>query len=170
MKTSLTNFHLAALLAGLLVLSACIQEPASPPSAYSPVLMKRSELEKSVEWRDSRDIQKAHKIYIKDHLIFIVERFEGIHVIDNSDPKNPEKLGFMRIPGNQDVAVRGHYLYADNAVDLLTIDIQNWPPKVVDRDRNALPSIAPPDNLILADHLDSQNWPDSTVVIKWSKS
>jgi len=170
MKISLIKTGWTGALAGFLLLSSCIQEDDPPPSEYSPVLMKRSELENSVEWRDPRDIKKAHKIYIKDHLIFIVERFEGIHVIDNANPENPEKLGFIRIPGNQDVAVKGNYLYADNAVDLLTIDIQSWPPQVVDRDGEALPSVAPPDNLVLADHLDNNNWPDSTVVIKRSKS
>jgi hypothetical protein len=170
MKTSLIKIRLAGALAILFLLPACTQEPDDPPSEYSPVLMKRSELENSVEWRDPRDIKKAHKIYLKDNFIFIVERFEGIHVIDNANPETPQKLGFIRIPGNQDVAVKGQYLYADNAVDLLTIDIQSWPPEVVDRDRDALPSVAPPDNLVLADHLDSNNWPDSTVVIKWSKS
>ncbi len=57
--------------------------------------------------------------------IYINERFRGIHVFDNSDPANPEKTFFWRIPGNTEFTINDDYLYADNSRHLLTIDISD---------------------------------------------
>ena len=65
------------------------------------------------------------KIYIYNQLVFINERGRGIHIIDNTNPSNPQKTHFLNIPGNYDIAIRNNYLYADNASDLITIDINN---------------------------------------------
>src|SRR5699024_9834667 len=46
-------------------------------------------------------------------------------VIDNSDPANPSKIGFINIPGNKDIAVKDDLLYADAGSDLLVFDITN---------------------------------------------
>ena len=50
---------------------------------------------------------------------------EGIHVLDNSNPSQPEHLGFIKIAGNLDMAIKENILYADNYSDLLAIDIAN---------------------------------------------
>jgi len=47
----------------------------------------------------------------------INERFRGIHVVDNTDPKNPIKLNFIQIPGNTDFTIRSGYLYANHGSD-----------------------------------------------------
>lgn len=79
----------------------------------------------------------ADKIYYKDNYIFICERSKGIHVLDNKDPKNPVQVCFLRIPGSQDVAIKGNILYADNYKDLVSIDISNIKePKVLSRTEN----------------------------------
>lgn len=74
---------------------------------------------------DAREMQDIGKMYFYNEKIFINERYEGIHIIDNSDPANPINEGFIDIPGNLDIAVKDNYLYADNYVDLLTLDISN---------------------------------------------
>jgi hypothetical protein len=68
---------------------------------------------------------KAGKIwYSNDHLyVNIVDK--GILVIDNNNPKKPEKLGFIQIPGNVDLAVKGEVLYANNYDDFIALDIKN---------------------------------------------
>ena len=57
--------------------------------------------------------------------IYINERFKGIHVFDNSDPANVERVYFWRIPGNTEFQIDENYLYADNSRHLLTIDISD---------------------------------------------
>jgi len=34
-------------------------------------------------------------------------------------------MGFIQIPGNKDVVIKGNLMYADNYTDLLTIDISD---------------------------------------------
>ena len=58
------------------------------------------------------DITAPGKIYLKDEHLFITEVDKGIHVIDNRDPHNPEKIGFIEIAGTKDLAAKGDYLYA----------------------------------------------------------
>ena len=73
----------------------------------------------------AQDIEcKAGKIwYSNDHLyVNIVDK--GILVIDNQQPEFPKKLGFIQIPGNVDLAVRGDVLYANNYDDLIALDIK----------------------------------------------
>ena len=53
------------------------------------------------------------------------EAGSGVHVIDNSDIANPVKMGFLEIDGNEDIAVRGDYLYADTWQNVLVIDISS---------------------------------------------
>lgn len=70
-----------------------------------------------------RPIGRLGKIYYKDSLLYVNELNRGIHVLDNRNPAAPVPLRFLSIPGNRDVAIKGHFLYADNFNDLITLDI-----------------------------------------------
>lgn len=145
-------------------------DPANSTSGeiYKPVLMPRSQLENSVAWLAARDLNRPGRIYAKGDTIYVCERYSGIHVIKNTDPKNPVPLGFIRIPGNQDLAIKGNILYADNAVDLLAIDLSALPSiRITQRIRGCFPSINPPSNLT-SSYLG--NIPSDAVVVGWEKS
>lgn len=50
------------------------------------------------------------------------------------DETNPVKISFYDIPGNFDIAVKNNIMYADNAIDLIAIDITDISnPKTVKR-------------------------------------
>ncbi|MCB0652593.1 MAG: hypothetical protein KDC85_15050 [Saprospiraceae bacterium] len=68
---------------------------------------------------------KPGKIYYKNGLLFVNEKFKGVHIIDNSDPTHPEKIKFIEIVGNKDISIKGDRLYADNYTDLVTLDISD---------------------------------------------
>ena len=68
-------------------------------------------------------LEKTGKIYFKGGKVYINELFKGIHVIDNSNPSAPSNIGFISIPGNVDIAIKGNILYADSYIDLLALDI-----------------------------------------------
>lgn len=70
-----------------------------------------------------RAIEQAGKIYSYGDLLIVGEREEGIHILDNSDPRNPENLLFVTIPGNNDFAVKDGIVYADSYFDLLALQI-----------------------------------------------
>lgn len=75
-----------------------------------------------VEFVAQRELENPGKIYYYEDHIMINEIFEGIHIYDNQDPRNPIYKGFLSIPGNVDVAIQDDIMYADSYVDLLTID------------------------------------------------
>jgi len=105
---------------------------------FDPVYKTPAEVRVGISAQAARDLRNPGKIYIFGQYLFINERNEGIHVLDNSDPANPQKIAFWSIPGNGDMAIRGQYLYANQYVDLLTIDISNMQnPQIVCRSESA---------------------------------
>lgn len=108
---------------------------------YEPVYTSLEDLRASVGIKEGQEINKSGKIfYIKGHLL-INEPNEGIHIIDNSDPKNPDNIGFLKIPGNFDMAAVDGYLYADSYVDVVVFDISSIKnPKEVTRINNVFPN------------------------------
>jgi hypothetical protein len=92
-------------------------------SVFSPIYLSYAELRAPVVAEDPVDIGTTGKIYVKDGYIYINELYEGIHVIDNTDPSSPQKIAFIPIPGNVDMAIKGTTLYADSYVDLVAIDV-----------------------------------------------
>lgn len=143
----------------------------SATTSYSPVLMKRVDLEKSVKVEDARTLKNPGKIYTFGNYIFISEQYEGIHVVDNSDPSNPVNISFVAIPGCVDMAVKNNVMYADNAVDLVSLSIENISDiKVISRNTNVFPELVPPDLIALPEKYKQENRPENTIIIGWKKS
>lgn len=141
-----------------------------PETDYSPVLMTRTDLEQSIELLDPRPIQQIGKIYKKDTWIYITEKFKGIHLIDNTNPASPVKAGFIRVPGCIDISVKNNSLYADNSVDLITIDMSALPEiSVTSRVRNIFPEFLPPDLHFIPSKFSTGGRPENTVIIEWKK-
>lgn len=139
------------------------------PSDYYPILMERTELERSVFIRDAQEIDTPGKIYYKDGYIFLNDKYKGIHVIDNSNPSAPVKVGFINIPGCIDIAIKNNSLLADNAIDLVSIDlgsgIENI--KVTKRVKSVFPESTPPDLDYIPSIFNHSNRPDNTIIVAW---
>ncbi len=90
---------------------------------YEPVYLPFETLYKSFKIEPPKELKNPGKIYIKDHFIFVNEIKLGIHIIDNSNPRSPENIGFIKVLGNHDLAIKGNILYADSYNDLITVDI-----------------------------------------------
>ena len=116
-------------------------------TANVPQYMTYDEMRKPVKSTAGFEIQTAGKIYIQGKYLFVNEKYKGIHVFDNSNPKTPLNIAFLNIPGNVDLAVRDNYLYADNYVDLIVLDISNLnSPLEVARIKNIFPYTIPETN------------------------
>ncbi len=139
------------------------------PSDYYPILMERSELDKSVFVRENQEITEPGKIYYKDQMIYLNEKYKGIHVIDNSNPASPEKIAFINIPGCIDIAIKNNNLLADNAIDLVSIDLSGGVPalKVSKRVRNVFPESTPPDLDYIPAVFNHSNRPENTIIVAW---
>ena len=153
----------------LLFLSSCLFDDSEPAETqFYPVLMDESKLDETVYITDPIEINKTGKFYLYPPYLLVNELFEGIHIIDNSNIEDPKPLAFLRIPGNQDIAVRNNILYADNARDLLSIDIRDPEnPVILSRQKNVFPELVPPDLSFLPEKFSSSKRPKNTVIIKW---
>lgn len=152
------------------VLSSTNSDNIYNSSEYFPILMEREQLEKSVIYREAQDIENPGKIYYKDGFIFLNEKYKGIHVIDNSDPSDPQNVGFINIPGCIDMAIKNTSLMADNAVDLVTVNIQDFPQiSVTSRIRNAFPESTPPGETFIPYMFSSGNRPKNTIIVGWEQ-
>jgi hypothetical protein len=113
-------------------------------TANVPVYMSFSEFRSNFQKSEPVEITLPGKIYFKDGFLFVNEYGKGIHVIDNSDPANPEKIAFYEIMVNVDMAIKGNILYADSYIDLVAIDITDInDPKEVGRLMNIFPEVVP---------------------------
>ena len=72
--------------------------------------------------QDARKLEHPGKIYVQKDMILINEMGKGIHLVHNANPAEPKKIGFVNIPGNIDVAVKGDIIYADSYMDLVTLN------------------------------------------------
>ncbi|MBU1719890.1 MAG: hypothetical protein KKA07_12560, partial [Bacteroidetes bacterium] len=106
------NHWLFFLLISLLVLSCNKDEEGRVEQGYRPVYIDKSTA-LAVSSESAQAIENPGKIYIYGNMILLNERYKGIHVIDNSNPKSPSVVSFIRIYGNRDMAVKANVLYAD---------------------------------------------------------
>ncbi|MCX2679981.1 hypothetical protein OOZ15_08540 [Galbibacter sp. EGI 63066] len=106
----------------------------------SAEIMSFEALRTSVAILPPQPIEESGKIYVRENIVLINDKAEGIHVIDNSNPANPQKIAFIKIPGNNDMELKGNYLYADSYIDLVVFDVTDFSNvKEVERLENVFP-------------------------------
>jgi len=91
-----------------------------------PVFMATQTFRNSVKvTAEPHQITSIGKMCFYDHYLYISEPEKGIHIINNTDPANPQQTGFIELLGNADLAIRNGMLYADSYIDLVWFDISN---------------------------------------------
>ncbi|NUO02408.1 MAG: hypothetical protein HUU01_17515 [Saprospiraceae bacterium] len=128
MKRMTSLLTLALGTAILITFSGCLKDKCESTltyQAYQPVYVKMDEVRNELRTEAPRTLKTPGNIYVYQNYLFIAEHREGIHVIDNSDPSNPTSVSFIKIPGCENMAVRGNILYANSYVDLVSLDISN---------------------------------------------
>ncbi|MEL6926488.1 MAG: hypothetical protein AAFO94_20770 [Bacteroidota bacterium] len=135
MKSKISFFLMLGLLA--IGFQGCLKDTCKTTRRYiqfTPIYKTLDEIRKEIKIEGPRTLENPGKLYFYGDYILINEIKEGIHIIDNSDPKQPKNLSFIGIPGNVDLAAKNGRLYVDNYIDLLTLDISNpTAPKLVTR-------------------------------------
>lgn len=141
-KSKTVAYKILLLIIMGVVLNACSDkcETTVTFKYHKPVYKPFSEVRSEVSFGSAREIVNPGKIYISGNYLFINEKNEGIHVVDNSDKSNPQNVSFINIPGNFDIAAFGNFLYADSYVDILTFYISDpLNIQLLHRLENALP-------------------------------
>ena len=129
---------LFTLCAGVVILSGCsdsvIEDVINiPPNVKmetyminEPVFMSEKEFRESVIVSpEPQPINNCGKMCFYEGYIYISESGKGIHIINNTDPLNPQNVGFIELLGNADLAIHKGKLYADALIDLVWFDIIN---------------------------------------------
>lgn len=90
-----------------------------------PVSISMESFRALVKVTEPRAIKKSGKIYAWKNYIFINDKNEGVHIIDNTDHFHPKKISFLKIPRNLDIAVKDDQLFADSGMDLVIFDLSD---------------------------------------------
>lgn len=140
------------------------EEEVATYNEYSPVLMTRENLETSIKFQEAHSLQSIAKMYTYGDIIFISEKYKGVHVIDNTDPKNPQNKGFIQIPGCIDVAFKNNILYVSSSTDLVALDLTDYEnPVEIGRQRDVFPQLESPSGYY------SGTYPENAIVIEWNQ-
>jgi hypothetical protein len=138
---------LALLFSGMFLFSSCLKDDCTSTRTfvqYDPVYMSEQQIRKDIETEAARELENPGKMYVYGSYVFVNELREGVHVLDNSDPRNPQNIGFINIPGNVDIAIKNNILFADNYMDLLALDISDVnQPELLYRDEDAFDHFYP---------------------------
>lgn len=91
----------------------------------TPITQLKADLRAEVDVVQAAPIEESGKFYFYQDYIFVNDNLQGVHVIDNRIPEAPQKIAFIKIPGNKDVEVKNNILYADSFSDLVLFDISD---------------------------------------------
>ncbi|WP_131450708.1 hypothetical protein [Flavobacterium subsaxonicum] len=149
----------------LLLLQSCIyghgdDDPGIVNPGYGATVMTRTELENSIHLLDPQAVTKSGKIYIKDNYLFVNDVNRGFHIYNYSDPQHPSPMAYLEVPGATDLSMRGNTLYINQAVDLVTLTLDNNAIYMVKRNRNVFPQKTAPDN-------SSIPYDENAIIINW---
>ncbi len=119
------SLKLILLFVGLSMLStSCVKDHCKKQfKMFAPIYKTMDAILKDVKLTDAKAMEKPGKIFSYGNMLFINEIDKGIHVIDNTDPASPIKMGFINIDGNLDLWVKQNLLYVDCYDNLLVLDI-----------------------------------------------
>ena len=170
----------------VILLTGCIDSVQVDPlpsqvEGLKPVYI--AEAENVVEVQDAIGFENLGKIVYANPYLLINERFKGIHIVDNSNPSDPVKIAFLKIPGNTDFTLKGQYLYANHGSDLKTflingneanfeIDLPSLEETQIISDlfsteeNNQISALFPPDYQGFFECVD----PDKGIVVGWESS
>ena len=129
----------------------------------------KAEFRASVGPGPVQQISESGKIYAYGQYVLVNDKYKGIHIIDNSDPANPAKIGFINIPGNVDMAVKNDILYADSWLDLYVFDFTDPAnPSLINRLEDVLPERQPDFEGLIWEVDYGEYDPASEVVVGWT--
>jgi hypothetical protein len=144
MKKYLNYLIPSVFLLTVITFQGCLKDSCSDTLTFTqwvPVFKTDAEMNVNPTFEAARQLQNPGKIYFYDNFLLINEQKKGLHIIDNSNLKSPKNVGFIKIDGNIDMAIKGDMLYVDSYDDLLAIDITSiTAPKLASRTDAVFPS------------------------------
>ena len=108
------------------MLGGCFKDSITKTYAIMrPVYKSRTEALAEIKSGPSQPLKSPGKIFLRGNYLFVNEVDKGVHVFDNSNPSSLREAAFIAIPGNIDIGMKDHILYADMYRDLVALDISD---------------------------------------------
>ncbi len=92
---------------------------------FDPVYITEAEFEAPIAVESAREFGNTGMIAAYKNMLFINELNLGIHVVDNSDPLNPQNLKFINILNNTNFSIADDVLYANRVGEIVGLDISD---------------------------------------------
>lgn len=84
-----------------------------------------------------QELIQPRNFYIGNNYVLVSEENKGIHIYDNTDMHNPQRLSFIQLPFLRDFYVKDDFLYVAGVYDLVKINISDvYNPILVNRAEN----------------------------------
>lgn len=123
--------------------SGCLKDKCTSTMTYKiwkPIVKSLADIRQEIAAAEPLPLKKPGQMYLLGSWLLIGEQAKGIHIFDNSNPDDPKNVAFINLPGAVDMAVKDGFLYADNYIDLVVVDIKNpLQPSLVRRVENVFP-------------------------------
>lgn len=97
--------------------------PVRNVQGYRPIYATAADT--TITFGKAQPLKKPGKIYTYGKYLMVNEQTKGIHVFDNEDPNSPKAVGFLKINGNVDMAIRNNVLYVDHLGSMVALDISD---------------------------------------------
>ncbi len=156
-------------LIGILFLMSCNKRTVETNySVYKPVIMLRKQLVQSIKFiTEQKSLDTVTTVHVWRNYLLVGDLYKGISVYSIKNLSAPQQVGFIVIPGLVDFQMKDSLIYANNAVDLVTIklDLPSGAEQI-DRQSNVLASLYPPDNKQVNPEV-FRSMPDSAVIVGW---
>lgn len=111
----------------LVLLSLLPSDDDTEEKQKGVIYLPYDELRSSIELVEESTLDNPSKIYLYDDYLLVNDKNKGVHIYDNIRPYRPQHLGLINIPGNLDIELKEGILYADSFIDLVAIDLTNFP-------------------------------------------
>lgn len=118
------NFLLLAILALMAFSCTKTNDDVVVAEGYKPVYVTH-DLALNIESSEAKSFTNPGKMFLFGNYILVTDQGLGVHIIDNTNPSNPQKIKFISIPGVNDAVMKNGIMYADNFTDLVAINISD---------------------------------------------
>lgn len=124
------SFHLFFALASL-IFNSCeiiiLEKPKEDEYVrilnIKPIYETPAEIASKVSVDPPKESTEAGKIITYGNYIFINNPYDGVHIVDNSNPQSPQYKSYLTIPGSVDLSIIDNHLYTDMYSALVTFNI-----------------------------------------------
>ena len=128
------------LLAAPLLMISCMKTKGEVTLTYNKALAIYGDLDslRSLPLLiPTQPLENPKSYFVSSDYVLVGELNKGIHIFDNLDMQNPQRVSFIQIPYNKEFYVKDNFLYAESLYDLVKIDISNiYNPVLVSRAEN----------------------------------